>query len=520
MKIYNIASALLIAIALSACSHKHGHTSHEHYHGDASHEHSHDKHVHDGHTHDERLLLTAYNSDFEVFAEATPFVVGQSSEILAHFSHLENFKPLTEGIVTARIIIGADELCQHVEQPIKNGIYLFSVTPTTIGTGKLIFDIQTANSSSQLVLSNIQIYNNEHDAYYAAAEAEISSSNGVTFTKEQSWKVEFATEEVKHEPFGQIIRATAQIQPSQIDEKVLTAKTNGVVAFAGNDIVEGKTVNTEQSLFSIESGGLADNNLDVRFAEATSEYNLTKTEYERRKELTKDRIVSEREFLEAETAYKNAEAVYKNLQENFASGKQVIRSPINGFIKQVLVRNGEYAETGQPVLVVSQNRDLLIKAALQPKYFDVLNTIETANIKIMNRNLSYTLEELNGKVVSYGKSTDLSNPLIPVLFQVQNNIGLLPGSFVEMYIKLHSGSYALTVPKEAIVEEMGAFFTFVQLTPEYFEKRSVKTGKTDSFRTEILQGLSANERVVSKGAILVKLAQISESLDAHSGHVH
>ena len=192
---------------------------------------------------------------------------------------------------------------------------------------------------------------------------------------------------------------------------------------------------------------------------------------------------------------------------------------MNGFIKQVLVRNGEYAEAGQPVLVVSQNRDLLIKAELQPKFFDALGTIQSANIRVMNSNLSYTLEDLKGKVISYGKSTDLSNPLIPVVFQVQNSIGLLPGSFVEMYIKLQTNNYALTIPNESIVEEMGSYFVYVQITPEFFEKRAVSIGKNDGFRTEIKEGISAGERVVSKGAILVKLSQATGSLDTH-GHAH
>ena len=500
MKIYNFVLALLIAIALTACSQRPDGASDEHEHG-------------------ESLRLTAYNSDFEVFAEATPFVVGQQSDILVHFSHLENFKPLKDGKVTISFIVGADEIRQSVEKPIQDGIYLFSVAPTTMGTGKLIFDIQTAEGNSQIVISDIKVYDNEHDAQHAAEDAVVSSGNGVLFTKEQSWKVDFATDEVKREPFSQIIRTTAQIQPSQIDEKVVVAKASGIVMFSGNVIVEGKTVSSGQSLFSIESGGFAENNLDVRYAEAASEYNKAKTEYERKKELAKDRIVSERELLEAETAFKNAEAVYNNLQKNFSSGRQEISSPINGFVNRILVRNGEYAEAGQPVLVVSQNRDLLIKAELQPKYFDVLGTITTANIKIMNSNRSYTLDELNGKVVSYGKSTDLNNPLIPVLFQVQNNIGLLPGSFVEMYIKLQSGNQSLTLPNESIIEEMGAYFVYVQITPEFFEKRSVNIGKTDGFRTEITEGVSLGERVVSKGAIMVKLSQATGQLDTH-GHAH
>lgn len=67
---------------------------------------------------------------------------------------------------------------------------------------------------------------------------------------------------------------------------------------------------------------------------------------------------------------------------------------------------------------------------------------------------------------------------------------------------------------------MGNYFVYVQLTPEFFEKREVKIGDTDGVRTAILSGLNESERVVSKGAILVKLAQSTGALDAHAGHVH
>lgn len=500
MKIYNTVAALLIAIALTSCTQNQSSGS-------------------DEHAHDESLRLTAYNADFEIFAEAQPFVVGKESTILAHFSHLANFKALTGGSITVSLIVGTEGIRQTVEKPIQDGIYLFAVKPSQIGIGKLIFDIKTPEGTSQITVPNIKIFDDEDTAQHDAIDAVVSSNNGVLFTKEQSWKVDFATDEARREPFGQVIKATAQIQPSQIDENVIVAKASGIVKFSSDNIVEGKAVGSGQTLFSLNSSGLADNNLDVRYSEALSEYNRAKADYERKKELIKDRIVSQRELTDAETAYKNAEAVYNNLNRNFSSGRQAISSPINGFIKQVLVRNGEYAEAGQPVLVVSQNRDLLIKAELQPKFFDALGTIQSANIRVMNSNLSYTLEDLKGKVISYGKSTDLSNPLIPVVFQVQNSIGLLPGSFVEMYIKLQTNNYALTIPNESIVEEMGSYFVYVQITPEFFEKRAVSIGKNDGFRTEITEGISQGERVVSKGAILVKLSQATGSLDTH-GHAH
>lgn len=500
MKRYSIIMAMFAAIALSGCNSRNSEK--------------------DEHTHDENLQLTAYNSDFEVFAEVSPLVVGKRSDILAHFSSLKNFKPIENSTVTASLIVGTDGIKQTLDQPIRQGIYNFALQPTTAGTGKLIFDIKTADGISQIVIPDIKVYTDDHEAQRDAANAAITNSNGTVFTKEQSWRIDFSTDEVRREPFGQIIRTIAQIQPSQGDERTVTAKVSGVVLFPNNDIVNGKAVTAGQSLFSIDGSGMADNNLSVRYAEAQSEYNRAKAEYERKQELAKEHIVSQSDLLKAQTEFTNAEAVYNNLHKNFIAGKQMVSSPVSGFVTRVLVRNGEYAEAGQAVLVVSQNRDLLIKAELQPKYFDMLSGITSANIRVLETNRTYTLEELNGRVVSFGKSTDIANPLIPVIFQLTNKAGLLSGSFVEVYIKTQTNTQAITVPNEAVIEEMGNYFVYVQLTPEFFEKRAIKKGATDGFRTEIKEGLTAGERVVGKGAILVKLAQAAGSLDAHSGHTH
>ena len=78
----------------------------------------------------------------------------------------------------------------------------------------------------------------------------------------------------------------------------------------------------------------------------------------------------------------------------------------------------------------------------------------------------------------------------------------------------------LAIPTEAVMEDMGHYFVFVQITPEMFERRQVVIGCTDGQDTEITEGLLGNERIVNRGAILVKLQQSSGTIDAHAGHNH
>ena len=193
---------------------------------------------------------------------------------------------------------------------------------------------------------------------------------------------------------------------------------------------------------------------------------------------------------------------------------------MSGFVKQVLVKNGTYVEAGQPIVIVAQNKTLLLNAEVQQKYAAMLGSIASANIRTVQDNQTYSLEQLNGKVLSFGKATNSDNYLIPVALQIDNIGSFTAGGFVEVYLKTVTNTLALTVPTSALLEDQGAFFVYVQVTPELFEKREVKIGGTDGMLTEIRTGLNSGERVVTKGAILIKLAQATGTLDAHSGHVH
>ena len=166
--------------------------------------HNHDAEV--AHHNEVSLIITAYSNEFELFAEADPFVVGKSGEILSHFSHLPNFKALENGSITTRLIINGKETRHTLEKPSRKGIYKFVLTPENDGIGQLIFDIITEKGNFQLIVPKVKVFSNEHDAIHAAEAEVVSSTNTTVFTKEQSWKIDFATEYPLIEPFGKTVQ--------------------------------------------------------------------------------------------------------------------------------------------------------------------------------------------------------------------------------------------------------------------------------------------------------------------------
>lgn len=344
--------------------------------------------------------------------------------------------------------------------------------------------------------------------------------NVVQFSNAQGLKVGLTLEKVAPRPFGQVIKTSAQVLPSQGDEREATASASGVVVFTNANLVEGAAVKAGQQLFEIESSGMADNNMNVKFQEASARYNAAKAAFERKQQLAEDKIVSQSDLETARAEYASAKAAYDNLKGNFSQRGAVVRAPISGYIQRINVSNGGFVEAGRSVVTVSQNRDLLIRAEVQPRYYACLKNIAGVNIRIPSDEHIYTLEELGGSLVSYGRATDADCPLVPVTFRVRNNGNLLSGSFVTLYISTQAEQEVITVPNESVVEEMGNYFVFVKVCDGEYEKRLVTLGATDGRRTEVVAGVQAGDIVVGRGAAMVKLAQNSGALDPHAGHVH
>ncbi len=510
--IYRILMFLLLAFAVASCNKNVDNDDHTN-----QTEHIHAEEGHEGEEHEEvKVQYTAYNFSYELFAEADAFVVGEKGNILSHFSKLPNFKAVETGAVSIVLTINGKEVRQTLEKPTRKGIYSFDIVPEIAGKGTLSFELDT----SIIIISEVTVFSNHEEAHEKAESPEVSKVNTVVFTKEQSWKIDFKTEFPNKQPFGQVIRTVAKVESASGDQTVIAAKTSGIIVFSNFNIVEGNNVTSGERLFAISSSGMSENNISVKLAEAKSNFENAESDYNRHVELAKDKIISEKELQTAKNLYETTKAVYENLINNFSATGQSITSSMSGFIKQIFVSNGQYVEAGQPLISISQNKNLVLNAFVQQKYISILSSINSANIKTLYDNQTYTFEELNGQVLSYGKSTSEDNFLIQVNLQIDNKGSFVQGSFVEIYLKTLTNSQALTVPNSAVLEEQENYFLFVQINPELFEKREIKIGGSDGIQTEIVSGLLQNERIISQGAMLVKLAQSSGALDAHSGHVH
>ena len=512
-KLLSITISFSLLLLLSGC----GHSVKE----DEGHDHAHEAEEHAGHSHVGGLPYAVYTDNFELFADISPLIVGDSAIILAHITRLDGFRPVQNGVVVLSGVCGSNRFSVVVNGPEEVGIYRLKIPVFEAKTVDLTIQFKDSASMAEFKLSSIPVYADHHDAHEALESADEAVPLGaITFTKEQSWQIDFATSKVVTGVVGQVVRASAKVLSAQNDESVVVAKTSGVVHFGQGIKPTGSAVKQSEALVSVSGSGMSENNISVKYSEVKANYDQARQEYERHKKLVADKLVSQEQFSASEARYLIAKSQYDNLENGFSTGKQSVSSPRGGFIGQWFVSEGDFVEAGSPIVKIVGNRELVLEAQVPVRYYSMLPAVKGVNVRTLSDSKVYSMEELGGKFISYGHSLRPGEQLIPVTFTILNNGMFVSGSIVDAYIKMAGSEKNLSIPSTALLEEMGTYHVFVQVTPEKFIKREVTIGESDGVQTVITSGLKPEERVVSKGAIFVKLAQSSGKLDAHSGHVH
>ena len=466
----------------------------------------------------EPVSYTLYTGKSELFVEFKPLVVGQTSKFAAHLTKLgENFLAFTEGTVTVSLIMDDKGLKNTATTPSSPGIFRLALQPSHAGMGKLVFDIQTKEFTDQVIIDSIEVYTDEKTAI--AAQPKEAVGNDISYLKEQAWKVEFANAPVLRQTMYDVVKATGQIISAPGDEVTVAARSNGIVKFSTRNAVVGSVIRAGQSMFTVTGGEIPFENVEASKQSARAELSIAKSEYDRASELIKDKLITQADFQNAKLRYQNAQIALNNLSKNYSAGGKSLSSPISGYIKSILISEGQYVAAGQPLATITKNQKLILRVDVSLKDANRISSIQEANFTIIQNKLAYNTKNLNGRLISIAKTTGENTPFIPIHFEIDSRPDLLPGSFAEVFLKTVPLNNVLVIPTSALVEEQGIFYVYVQTEGESFQKREVKLGANDGQNIQILSGVNEGERVVSKGAYQIKLSTASGTLPAH-GHEH
>lgn len=355
-------------------------------------------------------------------------------------------------------------------------------------------------------------HDHEHDHEHEAA----ANPGEVVFKEANAKAVGLQTITVTPGAFTQVIRTSGQVLAAQGEESVMVATVPGVVSFGSVPFTDGTAVRKGQAVLSIASNGLSEGDVAVR---AKAAYEAAKLEFERMEALVADRIVSAKEFEQAKLNYANAKAAYEAVADKQTAKGVAVVAPLNGYLKNIQVKEGDYVSVGQPLATIAQSNRLMLRADVSERYYSSLPMVQSAHFKTPYDEQVYRLADLRGRLLSYGRASGGDSFFVPVTFEFDNKGAILPGSFVEVYLLTKPLEQVISVPVESLIEEQGLYSVYVRLDADCYRKQPVTLGANNGVEVQILSGLHGGEAVVTKGAHQVKLASASNAIPAHS-HSH
>ena len=478
----------------------------------------------------EPLSVTKWTDRTELFAEYPPLVVGATSRFAIHLTRLDTFKALTEGNVEVRLQGGsAQPEVFRVDAPSRPGIFGVDVKPAHGGRRELVIALRAAGLNDEHRVGEVDVYPSAEAARAVApAGKEIP---GISFLKEQQWSLDFGTALVKEQAVHESIRVPGRLEARPGGAADVVAPIDGRLTRVV-DVTLGATVSRDQELARLLPPPSAPADLPQlqrARAEAQSGLALSTRDRERAERLTTAGAAPGKRLDEARATEEQAKARLAAAEASLAQynsaraggatdaeGLFVVRAPVGGVIARREAATGANVTAGTVLFRVVDASQVHVVGQVPEAEAARARLARAAEIELTGQPGRIPA----GRLVNVGKVLDPQSRTLPITFAFDNRTARLPvGQAVSLHLLMDTTAPRPAVPATALVDDAGRPIVFVQREGETFERRAVTLGPRAGDLVQITEGVKPGDRVVTKGAYLVRLASLSTSVPAH-GHVH
>lgn len=266
--------------------------------------------------------------------------------------------------------------------------------------------------------------------------------------------------------------------------------------------------------------------LDV--AQAKANLNVAKAVVDARKTLLDQGAIPRRDYDTASASYVQARATYDIAEQHLKSlqavsqkasiesakgaltsargkyqgaeadlGYSELRSPINGVVTDRPLFPGEMAQAGQAVVTVMDTSVLIAKVHLAQSQTQTLKVGAPAIVTIAGMD-----DPIKATVSLVSPALDAGSTTLEVWVKIPNKQGTLKaGTPAHVRIAVETLSDILCVPNESIVATKGGDPAVMVIGADgVAHNKPVKLGITDGKDTQILEGISEGDQIVTKGA--------------------
>src|ERR1700733_2847467 len=181
-------------------------------------------------------------------------------------------------------------------------------------------------------------------------------------------------------------------------------------------------------------------------------------------------------------------------------------APIGGVVTDRQVGPGQYIQSGasNPVFSIGDLSTVWLVADVPETDAPVLERGRTVEVRV----LALPGQIFKAKLTAIGAQVDPVTRRVPVRATLANTDGKLkPQMFASFSIITSTGdSQAPSVPEEAIVREGDQARVWVVAQNNTLSLRSIHTGRSNDGMVEVLEGLKAGERGVTRGSLFIDRA--------------
>ena len=403
-----------------------------------------------------------------------------------------------------------------------------------------------------IVLISYLLLRSRSPANQAEAPAASSPAGIVKFRMEQQWLIRMKLAQAEKQSVARQIISTGRVIPAARNQAIVAPPVGGILSTGplpriGEQVKRGQTLAVlNQRPTAAESAQIAAGNAQLRIEqsrvdaerrrlaqtanEAQVRLNQAKIEYERAQRLYERKAYSQRQLQAAEADYKAAQASYAAATQQLEALSQgsaprlggvgvptsySVRAPISGTVVKVSKAMGEQVAPGEAIVEIINLETVWVEAPIFERDLSYLSK----QAKPIFTTQAYPGVEFSGTIVDIGAVINEQSRAATVVFEVPNRDRTLRIG-MQANVRLDAGetSDALIIPKEAVLENEGKKIVYVLVSGEEFQRRDVTLGDEYGGKVAVVKGLEAGERVVTQGALQLKLQELRPA-DA-GAHTH
>ena len=477
------------------------------------------------------ISVTRWSDRTELFMEYPTLIAGGKGRAAVHFTNIRTFKPLTEGRVTVELRQDTQPAqIFTTEGPSSPGIFGVDVQPQLPGRYSMAVSLHSPNLEDRHELGEVTVYAKRDEVPAATGPA---GEEPIPFLKEQQWTLDFATESATEREIRESLRVPGEVRPRSGGEVEVTASISGRLAVSIPLPVMGTLISQGQPLASLipPTPAPADlPSLELALAEATTELELARTDRARAERLVEVGAVPALRLQHAQAADARAAARLKAAQdrlEQYTATREadivpgseslfLLRAPISGVVTEVRGTPGANVVQGDTLFRIVAVDRVYVVGSVPEAEAHRLSQLTGAEIELPG--VERTLPA--SRPVSVSRWIDPVSRTLSVIYEVSNpEHRLAIGQALFLRLFLSQKTKTVAVPESAVVDDGGRPVVFVQVGGESFVRRPARLGAWESNFVQILEGVRPGERIVSRGAYLIRLAALSPQIPAH-GHAH